>query len=156
MAKKKKRVPKLICDNRRTARNYDIDSTFEAGIILEGTEVKSIRDGRVNINDSYANIKNGEAWLYNLNIALYDKARHFNHETKRVRKLLLHKREISKLFIKVKERGFTLIPIDLHFKEGRVKVTLGLAKGKKSWDNRQQILAKQERREMRGGLHKFS
>ncbi|MBN2802286.1 MAG: SsrA-binding protein SmpB [Deltaproteobacteria bacterium] len=150
MAKKKKTVPGIICDNKRVARNYDIDSTFEAGIVLEGTEVKSIRDGRINLTDAYANIKNGEAWLFNLNIALYDKARHFNHETKRVRKLLLHKKEIEKLTTKVKERGFTLIPIDLHFKEGRVKVTLGLAKGKKQWDNRQEIMAKQERREMRG------
>jgi len=152
--KKKKRAPGIICDNKRTSRNYDIDSTFEAGLVLEGSEVKSIRDGKVNITDAYANIKNGEAWLFNLNISPYDKAGHFNHDTKRIRKLLLHKREINRLTIKVKERGFTIIPLDLHFKEGRVKVTLGLAKGKKQYDNRQEIMAKQERREMRNHTQK--
>lgn len=153
MAKKKKKkgvVPGLICQNKRAARNYDIDSTIEAGLVLEGTEVKSIRAGQANLTDAYANIKEGEAWLYSMNIAPYEKASHFNHEPRRRRKLLLHKKEIEKLTIKIKERGYTLIPLDLHFVEGKVKVTLALAKGRKTYDNRQEIMAKQERREMRG------
>lgn len=152
--KNKKRTQDIICENRRARREYEIENTFEAGLMLAGTEVKSIRAGRANLQDAYANIKEGETYLYNLDIAPYENAAHFNHEPKRRRKLLLHRQEIDKLTIKIKERGYTLIPLDLHFKEGFVKVTLALAKGKKQYDNRQEILAKQERREMRAHSHR--
>lgn len=147
--KKKKRSPDTICENRRVRRDYNIEATFEAGLQLVGTEVKSIRAGRANLLDAYANIKNGEAFIYDLDIGLYENATHFNHEPKRTRKLLMHRREIDKLVTKVKERGYTLVPLDLHYKAGFVKVTLALAKGKKQYDNRHEIMAKQERREMR-------
>lgn len=147
--KKKKKSPNTICENRRARREYSIETTFEAGLMLAGTEVKSVRAGRANLIDAYANIKDGEAFLHSLDIAPYENASHFNHEPRRKRKLLLHRQEIQKLTIKIKERGYTLIPLDLHFKGGFVKVTLALAKGKKQYDNRQEIIAKQERREMR-------
>ena len=147
--KKKKISADTICVNKRASREYEIESVFEAGLVLAGTEVKSIRAGHANLADAYANIKEGEAYLYNLDIAPYLNAAHFNHEPKRRRKLLLHRLEIAKLTIKIKERGYTLIPLDLHYRNGFVKVSLALAKGKKQYDNRQEILAKQERREMR-------
>ncbi|MBN2524788.1 MAG: SsrA-binding protein SmpB [Deltaproteobacteria bacterium] len=152
--KKKKTSPDTICQNKRARREYDIENTFEAGLMLAGTEVKSIRAGHANLVDAYANIKEGEVYLYNLDIAPYENAAHFNHEPRRRRKLLMHRQEIFKLTTKIKERGYTLIPLDLHYKNGFVKVTLALAKGKKQYDNRQEILAKQERREMRSHSHR--
>jgi SsrA-binding protein len=148
MAKKEKNK-NVICQNRKTRHDYNILSTLEAGLVLSGTEVKSLRQGKGNITDAYAQIKNGEMFIVNLNISPYDKATHFNHEPRRERKLLLKKREIEKLTIKIKEKGFTLVPIDLHFKNGWIKATLALVKGKKQYDNRQEIAAKQFRREMR-------
>lgn len=149
MAKAKSKNDNIICRNRRARHDYTIDATYEAGIVLCGTEVKSLRQGKGDLTDAYAQIRNGEMFIISLNIAPYDKATHFNHEPKQDRKLLFKKKEIEKLGIKIKERGFTLIPLDLHFKNGWIKVTLGLAKGKKQYDNREEIRAKQERREMR-------
>jgi len=149
MARKKPNTEHLICQNRRARHDYEIDSTFEAGLVLVGTEVKSLRQGRADLSDAFAKVIGAELFLVGLNITPYNKASHFNHEPRRDRKLLMNKVEIEKLSVKIKERGFTLVPLDLHFKDGWVKVTLALARGRKSHDNRQEILADQERREMR-------
>lgn len=148
MAKPKKNE-NTICKNRKARHNYDIETTFEAGLVLLGTEVKSLRQGKADLTDAYGQIINGELFLVSCNINPYEKASHFNHEPRRERKLLMKKSEIEKLAVKMKERGFALIPLDMHFKDGWVKVTLGLAKGKKQYDNRREIRAKEERREMR-------
>ncbi len=152
--KKSKRDPGIICENRRARHNYDIEATWEAGIALAGSEVKSVRDRRVNMSDAYAVIENNDVFLMHLDISPWPQAHHFNHEAKRPRRLLLHRAEIDKLRVKVNERGYTLVPLDLHFKDGRVKVTLALAKGRKIHDNRREIRDDQERREMRSLLER--
>lgn len=153
MAKKKKEEKrpgeKVVCRNKRARRDYHIESTVEAGLVLVGTEVKSLRMGRADLVDSYAAMEEGELFLIGAHITVYDRASHFNHEPRRRRKLLLHKREINKLGIKIRERGYTLVPLELYFKNGIAKVLLGLAKGRKQYDNRDLIRQKEERREMR-------
>ena len=138
----------IICVNRQARHNYFIDEVFEAGLVLVGSEVKSLRDGRANLTDSYARISNGEAVLVNAHISHYPAASMLNHEPTRTRKLLMHRREIDRLTGKVKERGLTLVPLRLYFKEGRAKVELGLARGKKTYDKRESIKEKAVRREM--------
>lgn len=152
--KKKSKAPadpdvKIVCRNRRARRDYRIESTMEAGMVLIGTEVKSLRQGKVDLADSYAAFVDGELFLTGTHIAPYDKASHFNHDPARTRKLLLHKHAINRLGIKVRERGFTLIPLEIYFRRGIAKVLLGLAKGRKQYDNRQEIRRDEERREMR-------
>lgn len=122
---------------------------MEAGLVLQGTEVKSLRFGRADLADSYATVKDGEVFLIGMHIAAYDKARHFNHEPRRSRKLLLEKRVINRLGVKIRERGYTLVPLELYFKKGWAKLLLGLAKGRKLHDNRETIRKNEERREMR-------
>ncbi|MGV3756150.1 MAG: SsrA-binding protein SmpB, partial [Verrucomicrobiota bacterium] len=125
-----------ILTNPKARRDYQILDTFEAGIVLLGTEVKSIREGRVNLRDSFARIEKGEMWLYNVNVSSYSHRGYADHEPLRQRKLLLRKDEIRKLIGKTTEKGMTLVPTRMYFKNGRVKVAIGLAKGKKDYDKR--------------------
>jgi len=146
---------KLICQNKKAFYNYFIEETYQAGISLLGTEVKSLREGRANLGDSYGTIKKGEIFLVDAHISPYSFANRFNHEPLRARKLLLHKREIRRLIGKVKEKGFTLIPLRLYFSSGRVKVEMGLAKGKKLFDKRETLKRKTMEREMERGRKGF-
>ncbi|MDE0354960.1 MAG: SsrA-binding protein SmpB [Deltaproteobacteria bacterium] len=148
MASTKETAEKTVTVNRRARREYFIDESFEAGMVLLGSEVKSLRDGRANLADSYARVDKGQVYLVNSHISPYPAANMFNHEPTRPRKLLLHKREIMRLTGKVKERGLTLIPLKLYFKDGRAKVELGLARGKKLYDKRATVKEKMVRREM--------
>jgi SsrA-binding protein len=135
--------------NRKATYDYFIEDTYEAGIVLKGTEIKSIRKGSANLQDSYAIIKKGEAFLLNMFIAPYEQGNQFNHEERRTRKLLLHKNEISKIFGKINIEGYTLIPIKLYFKTNKVKVLIGIAKGKKTFDKRETIKKRDLEREAR-------
>ena len=137
MAKKKEDGFKIIADNRKARYAYAISETLEAGIMLMGSEVKSLRSGKTTIGESYAHAKDGELWLVNCYIPEYTQASRFNHEPKRSRKLLVHKEEIRKLIGKTQQKGLTLIPTRMYFKNGRVKVELALAKGKQLWDKRE-------------------
>lgn len=143
---------KLVSVNRRARHDYFIEETYEAGLVLQGSEVKSLREGKANLKDSYARILKGETFLLNLHISPYPAANRFNHEPTRTRKLLLHKREIRRLTGKVKERGLTLIPLRLYFRDGRAKVELGLARGKKLYDKRESLRRREARREMERSL----
>ncbi|HAF17440.1 MAG TPA: SsrA-binding protein SmpB [Syntrophomonadaceae bacterium] len=143
---------KVVAENRKARHDYFIDETYEAGIALVGTEVKSIRTGKVSLRDSYAEVVNGEAYLQNMHISPYDKGSRFNHDPKRPRKLLLHKREIKKLLGQTTQKGYTLIPLRLYFKRGKVKVELALARGKKLYDKRQDIAKRDAQREMARAL----
>lgn len=127
---------KIICDNRKAFHDYSFEEKWEAGIVLAGTEVKSLREGKASLRDGYAILKNGELFLLNAHMTPYSHAGHTNHDPLRTRKLLLHKAELQKLWSKLSIRGYTLIPLKLYFKEGIVKVELGLGKGKKSHDKR--------------------
>jgi len=134
--------------NRKARYDYEIEETYEAGIVLTGTEIKSIRSGKANIKDSYAIIKNEEIFLLNTHISLYDEGNRFNHEESRTRKLLLHKKEILKLRDKVDLEGYTLIPLKIYFVKAKAKVLIGLAKGKKSYDKRETIKKRDVEREI--------
>jgi SsrA-binding protein len=137
MAAKDEKKPKVVADNRKARFNYFIDETFEAGVSLTGTEVKSLRQGKATIAEAYADARDGEIWLINSNIPEYLQANRFNHAPKRPRKLLLHKRQIEKLVGAVEREGMTLIPLKLYFNErGRAKIELALARGKKLYDKR--------------------
>lgn len=140
---------KIVSENRKARHDYHIHETYEAGIVLTGTEVKSLRAGKANLKDSYAQIdKSAELYLYNMHISPYEQGNRFNHEPLRTRKLLLHRAEINKLIGKVKEKGFTLVPLKLYFIRGKAKLELGLATGKKNYDKRQDIAARDAKREM--------
>lgn len=149
----KREREKIIATNKKARMEYHIDETYEAGIVLLGTEVKAIREGRVNLKDSYAAIKNGEMFLYDMHISPYTYGNRYNHDPLRTRKLLLHKHEIRRLYGKTKERGYTLIPLRLYFKNGKVKVELGVAKGKKLYDRREEIKKRDERRLLEREMH---
>jgi SsrA-binding protein len=138
---------RFIAQNRRAAFHYEISERYEAGIVLRGSEVKSLRDGRVHLTEAYASIDHGEVWLRQMHIASFFAARAFPHAEKGARKLLLHAKEIRHLERAVLREGYTLVPLDLYFKEGRVKVTLGLARGKKAHDKRATLAAKAEARD---------
>ncbi len=140
---------RLIADNRKARHEYHLYDTYEAGVVLLGTEVKAIREGRVNIRDSYGRVEDGEIFLYNLHISPYSHRGYTEHEPLRRRKLLLNKREIRKLVGKTLERGFTLVPVRIYFKRGRVKVAISLAKGKKTYDKRETIRRREIDRETR-------
>lgn len=149
MANKKSAAgEQVVCINRKARFNYFIDETYEAGLVLVGSEVKSLRDGKANLTDSYAQIRKGEAFLINSHISPYAGANQFNHEPKRMRKLLLHGREIERLTGKTKERGFTLVALRLYFKDGRAKVEIGLGRGKKLYDKRETLKRKMADREV--------
>ena len=139
---------KLITANRRATHDYEILETFEAGLVLLGPEVKSLREGRANLSDSYAVLRRGEAFLVNAHVSPYEKAGRDNAEPRRERKLLMHRAEISRLGPKLAERGFTLVPLSLYFKAGRAKVELGLARGKKQYDKRQTLKKREQDREI--------
>ena len=139
---------KTIAQNKKAFHDYFIEETYEAGIVLSGTEVKSLRLGRVNLKDSHAAVHRGELFLYDVHISPYEQGNIFNKEPRRTRKLLMHKREIDKLYGRVKQDGYSLIPISLYFKDGRVKVELALAKGKKLYDKREAAAQKAARRDI--------
>ena len=143
---------RLIADNRKARHDYQLFGTFEAGIVLLGTEVKAIREGRVNLKDSYGRVENGEVFLYNVHISPYSHRGYAEHEPLRRRKLLLNKLEIRKLIGKTVERGFTLVPVRMYFKNGRVKVAVSVAKGKKTYDRRETIRRREIERETRAIL----
>ena len=148
----REKAQRLIADNRKAFHDYHVIETFEAGLALLGTEVKSIREGSVNLRDSYARIDRGEAWLLNLHIGPYSHMGYASHEDRRARKLLLHAHEIRKLTGRVAEKGLTLVPLDLHFTNGRVKVSLALAKGKQAHDKRETIRRREVDRETRAAI----
>ena len=146
------RANALIADNRKAGHDFHILDTFEAGVVLTGFEVKSIREGRVNLRDSYARIEQGEVWLMNVDISAYSHLGYAVHESKRKRKLLLHREQIRKLIGKVAERGFTLVPTRMYFKNGRVKVAVALAKGKDAPDKRETVRRRDAERETRAAV----
>jgi SsrA-binding protein len=138
---------KVIARNKKARHEYTIEDTYEAGIVLTGTEVKSLREGRASLVDGYAVIMDGEVWLQAVHIAEYTQGTWTNHTPRRKRKLLLNRAEINKLIGKTKESGLTLIPLELYFKDGKVKVEIGLARGKKTYDKRQTLIERQGKRE---------
>jgi len=141
-----------VAENRKAFRDYHILDTWEAGVVLLGTEVKSIREGRVNLRDSFARIEKGEVWLHNVNISSYSHRGYADHEPLRQRKLLMRREEIRKLIGKTAEKGMTIVPLRMYFKKGRVKVAVGLAKGKKDYDKRETIKRRETERETRAAV----
>jgi len=139
---------KIVSENRKARHDYHIHETYETGIVLTGTEVKSLRAGKANLKDSYARIENGEVMLHNMHISPYEQGNRYNHEPLRTRKLLMHKAEILKLFGKTREKGYALIPLKLYFTRGKAKLELGLATGKKLYDKRQDIAERDAKREL--------
>lgn len=139
---------KMIAQNKKARHDYFIHDEYEAGLVLVGSEVKSLRAGRANLKDAYGKLKNGEVWVYQIHISPYTHAYYNNHDPLRPRKLLLHKYEIKKLYGKLNERGMALIPLKLYFKDGKVKLTLGTATGKKKYDKRETIRERDEKRNM--------
>ncbi|GAB2499865.1 SsrA-binding protein [Corynebacterium atrinae] len=149
MAKKKKPQDRaVLASNRKARHDYNILETFECGVALVGTEIKSLREGKVSITDAFATVDEGEVWLRNLHIPEYSRGSWTNHSPKRTRKLLLHRREIDSIMGKVRDGNRTLIPLQLYLKEGRVKLELGLAQGKQDYDKRQDIKRRTEEREI--------
>ena len=141
-----------IAENRKAFHDYHILDSWEAGMVLLGTEVKSIREGRVNLRDSFARVEKGEVWLYNVNISSYSHRGYADHEPLRQRKLLMHRDEIRKLIGKTTEKGMTLVPLRMYFKNGRIKVQIGLARGKKDYDKRETIKRRETERETRAAV----
>ena len=142
-----KETQKLVANNKKAYHDYFIDETFEAGLVLHGTEVKSMRMGKCSIKESFIRIENGEVFVYGMHVSPYEKGNIFNKDPLRVKKLLMHKYEINKLLGKIKEKGYTLVPLQVYFKDGRAKVEIGLARGKKLYDKRDAIAKKDQRRE---------
>jgi len=147
---------KLIAQNRKARYDYHIDDVFEAGLVLVGTEVKSLRAGRATLGDGFGEITNGEAFLHGVHIPEYTEGTWTNHAPRRVRKMLLNRHEIDKIESKVKERGFTLVPLSMYFKDGRAKVEIALARGKKTYDKRQALAERQANREKQQALGRRS
>jgi SsrA-binding protein len=143
---------KLIAQNRKARHDYHIDDVFEAGLVLVGTEVKSLRAGRATLGDGFAEITNGEAFLHGVHIPEYTEGTWTNHAPRRVRKMLLNRQEIDKIESKVNERGFTLVPLSMYFKDGRAKVEIALARGKKTYDKRHALAERQANREKQQAL----
>lgn len=143
---------KLIAENRRARYDYELLERFEAGIALTGTEVKSLRQGRATLAQSYAEVRDGEAWLQGAEIATYDQGNSANHEPLRARKLLLHRREIDRLYGTIREKGLTVVPTRLYFKDGRVKVELAVARGKEQRDKRRDLVERDAQRQIERAL----
>jgi SsrA-binding protein len=141
-------MEKVVATNRKAYHDYHIQETYEAGIVLLGTEVKSLREGKANLKDSYAIIKNNEVFLLNCHISPYSHGNIFNHDPLRTRKLLLNRKEINKLYGHITQKGLTLIPLKIYFKDGKAKVEIGLAKGKRQYEKREAIKEKESRREI--------
>lgn len=139
---------KIIAQNKKARFDYFVEEKYECGIVLEGTEVKSVKEGNVSFNDSFAEIQNGELWMRNFHISEYKYSSVFNHNPDRVKKLLVHKEELKRIQRKVDEKGFTLIPLDFYLKNGRVKLTLGICKGKKQFDKRASIKERDVNRDL--------
>jgi SsrA-binding protein len=154
MAKKKPSGEKIIAQNKTARLNYFIDDTYEAGIALVGTEVKALREGKANLKDSYALVKDGEVFVHEMHISPYTFGNRDNHDPLRVRKLLLHKGEIKRLYGKSRERGLALIPLKLYFKSGKVKMEIGVGRGKKRYDKRESLKVKEDRREIERGMRR--
>lgn len=148
MPKKKKKSPGTLAENRKARHDYNIEDTIEAGIVLKGTEIKSIRRGSANLKDSYAQVKKGEIFLHNMHIAPYEEGNRYNHDPRRSRKLLLHQREINKLGDRTREVGYSIIPLKLYLKRGNCKVLIGIARGKKKYDKRQALKDKAMKRDV--------
>ena len=148
----RKRAERLLADNRKAHHDYHILHTYEAGIVLLGTEVKSIREGRVNLRESFARVEGGEVFIYNIHVSPYSHRGYADHEPTRRRKLLLHKSEIRRLIGKTVERGMTLVPVRMYLKNGRVKVVVGVAKGKKLYDKRETLRLREAERETRRAI----
>ena len=146
-AKEKDQRNRLIAQNKKARHDFHIEDTYEAGLVLQGTEVKSLRLGRANLTDGFVDIDGGEAWLHGVHIPEYSQGSWTNHAARRKRKLLLHRAELEKIERKVSEKGHTVIPLSLYFVKGKAKVEIGLAKGKKSWDKRQSIASREFDRE---------
>ena len=144
---KGKESQKLIANNKKAYHDFFIDETYECGIALHGTEVKSMRMGKCSIKEAFVRIEDGEVFVYGMHVSPYEKGYIFNKDPLRVKKLLLHKYEINKLLGKIKEKGYTLVPLQVYFKDGKVKVEIGLARGKKLYDKREAIAKKDQRRE---------
>jgi SsrA-binding protein len=145
---------KLIASNRRARHDYVIEDTYEAGIALTGTEVKSLRAGRASLADGFAQVVDGEVWLYNVHIPEYTQGTWTNHEPRRIRKLLLHRGEIDRMVSKTAEQGLTLVPLSMYFKDGKVKVELALARGKRTYDKRQDLAKRDAAREVERALRR--
>jgi SsrA-binding protein len=143
---------KLVAQNRKARHDYRIEDTFEAGLVLVGTEVKSLRAGRASLVDGFVDIDNGEAWLHGVHIPEYAQGTWTNHAARRTRKLLLNRVEIDKIERKTSEKGYTIVPLSLYFKDGRAKVEIALAKGKKTWDKRQTLRERQDDREQQQAI----
>ena len=143
----KERGRKVIASNRKARHDYHIDDVYEAGIVLMGTEVKALRAGRASLADAFASVSDGEVWLEHVHIPEYTQGTWTNHEPRRKRKLLLHRDEIEKIAAETREKGLTIVPLSLYFKDGRVKVEIGVARGKKNYDKRQALREQQDRRE---------
>lgn len=143
----KKVGTKMVANNKKAFHDFFIDETYEAGVALHGTEVKSMRMGKCSIKESFIRIEKGEVFVYGMHVSPYEKGNIFNRDPLRVKKLLMHKSEINKLEAKIAEKGFTLVPLQVYFKDGKVKVEVGLARGKKLYDKREDIAKKDQRRE---------
>jgi len=148
----REKAQKVVADNRKAFHDYHVLETWEAGLVLLGTEIKAIREGRVNLRDSFARVDNGEVWLANMHISPYSHTGYAHHEERRQRKLLLHKHEINKVMGLVRERGLTLVPLQLYFKNGRLKASLALVKGKQTHDKREAIRKREVDRETRAAV----
>jgi len=147
MAKEKEKG-KVFARNRRANFDYAIEETIESGVVLQGTEIKSIRAGKVQLKDAFVQIRDSEAWIVNMHISPYDQGNRFNHDPTRSRKLLLHKRQIAQLVGRTKRDGYTIVPIQLHLKNGFAKVLIGVGKGKKDYDRREDLKRKEAKRDM--------
>jgi SsrA-binding protein len=143
-----KGMGKVVAQNKKANHDYFIEETYEAGMVLQGTEIKSIRNGRINLKDSYARIQNGEIYLLNAHISPYEQGNRYNHDPLRQRKLLLHKREIDKLLGETKEAGYALVPLKVYLKNGYAKILIGLGKGKKNYDKREDLKKKEAKRDI--------
>ena len=143
----KQEAMKLVANNKKAYHDYFIDEKYEAGLVLHGTEVKSLRVGKCSVKEAFVRIENSEVWIYGMHISPYEKGNIFNRDPLRPKKLLMHKDEIRKLTGKISEKGFTIVPLQVYFKDGRAKIEIGLARGKKLYDKRQDIAKKDQRRE---------
>jgi SsrA-binding protein len=152
--KKKKAVPGDVATNRQASYRYELSDRWECGLVLQGTEVKALRDGKAQIKDGYASVRDGEVWLHNVHIPPYAPAARENHEPERPRKLLMHRREIERLIGRTREKGYTLIPTRLYFSNGRAKVEIALGRGKDVGDKRQSIKEREMKREMERSIRR--
>lgn len=143
---------KIVCQNKLARVNYVIEDTYEGGMVLVGTEVKALREGMASLKDSYAQVKNGEVFLYGMHISPYSHGNIANHDPLRVRKLLLHVREIKRLYGKTQEKGMTLVPLKVYFKNGKAKVEIGIARGKRLYDKREDLKKREDQRDMERGF----